>query len=234
MVTEKIEVPLKKSCQDLQNDIHAIDVQYREADHVHTRYKDVKKSLQEDAARFEKNIRQIQEELKAQQLDIDKLQEITEEAHKLRGVARNVLMKEERLALSSANTRDRQATDGQKLVMEKKQDLEKLEKRIFQGGKLQIARPETEVTDEMIDSPSPPPQPVDVLSEIFETLKIVTGSVSVNEVLERFKSQKDTFSRLCHLRKAGEDDKHKLEKQMERLTVELETQKYAEAKDAET
>lgn len=51
--------------------------------------------------------------------------------------------------------------------------------------------------------------------------------------MEKFQAQKETSKRLALLRTKGEDDKHQLEKEMERMTMELESQKYAEAKDME-
>lgn len=68
--------PIVKSIRDIQNNIHAVDVQQREAAHVRTRYKAIKQSLLDDAGRFEGNIKALEEELKNQQVDIDKLQEV--------------------------------------------------------------------------------------------------------------------------------------------------------------
>lgn len=52
-------------------------------------------------------------------------------------------------------------------------------------------------------------------------------------MLEKFESQKETTNRLSLLRKSGEIDKHHLEKQLERLTIEMETNRYTESKDIE-
>lgn len=52
-------------------------MQQREAEHVRIRYKDIKKTLQDDAALFESNIRKLEEELHRQDLDIDRLQKVT-------------------------------------------------------------------------------------------------------------------------------------------------------------
>lgn len=84
-------------------------------------------------------------------------------------------MKEERNALASAASRDKQANNGRKLVLDRKQDLERLEKKIFQIHK-PVARPETEVTDEgQNESSTPPPNELEVFTEVFEKLKIATG-----------------------------------------------------------
>lgn len=51
-------------------------MQQREAEHVRIRYKDIKKTLQDDAALFESNIKKLEEELHLQDLDIDRLQKV--------------------------------------------------------------------------------------------------------------------------------------------------------------
>lgn len=63
--------------QELQNSIHAIQVQWREAEHVRIRYKEIKHLLLEDAARFESNIGYTKIELQRQQLDIEHLKEVS-------------------------------------------------------------------------------------------------------------------------------------------------------------
>lgn len=74
---DKLAEPLKKSIRDLQNNIHAIEVQFREAGHVCVRYRSIRQSLLDDAGRFEGNIKAVEAELKNQQFDIDKLQEVS-------------------------------------------------------------------------------------------------------------------------------------------------------------
>jgi hypothetical protein len=53
-----------------------VEVQLREANHISVRYKDIKKSLQRDAARFESNIKRIEEELEEQTADVNRLQQV--------------------------------------------------------------------------------------------------------------------------------------------------------------
>lgn len=74
---DKLTEPLKNSIRDLQNNIHAVEVQLREAGHVRVRYKSIRQTLLDDSGRFEGNIKTIEDELKNQRFDIDKLQEVT-------------------------------------------------------------------------------------------------------------------------------------------------------------
>ncbi|XP_063907238.1 uveal autoantigen with coiled-coil domains and ankyrin repeats [Zophobas morio] len=236
-VVEKVDKPTRKATCDLQNSIHAVEIQLREANHISVRYRDIKKSLMRDAARFESNIKKIEEQLEEQKSDINALQQVMNEATQKRGTARNHLLREEKLATAKANSRDRQTSEGRRLVTKRRQELELLEKRIFQVTKSN-PRPstgtaedvQTATDDEIPETPSPPEN---VLSRAFEVLKQATGASSTEQVLQKFSAQRDTLERLIMLREKAEEEKMTLEKELEDLTSELEFYKYAEVKDSE-
>lgn len=53
-----------------------MEIQFREASHINAKYKEVGKSLLEDASRFESMIKQIEDDIRDQQFDIAKLQSV--------------------------------------------------------------------------------------------------------------------------------------------------------------
>nr|XP_022904748.1 coiled-coil domain-containing protein 151 [Onthophagus taurus] len=231
----KLEAPIKKQKKELENSIHAVQVQWREAEHVRTRYKEIRKSLLQDSAKFEANIAKTKQQLQLQQIEINRLEEVNAQANKMRAIARNNLQKEEKDALKAAKEREKQAVDGKRLIMERKQELEKLEKKIFQSGKMQTLRPETDGEDSnFMQTPTPPIlDPLEEFRDDFETLKEATGGTTIDDVLERFLAQKDTSIRLNSLRKSGEENKRKLEVKQDNLNAQLESLQFAEVKDAE-
>ncbi|XP_028149342.1 tropomyosin-1, isoforms 33/34 [Diabrotica virgifera virgifera] len=233
-LSKKVEVPVKKSTTELQNNIHAMEVQVREAMHVKNRYSDIFRSLKTDSDNFEGNIKKLEEALDVQRVDIEKLQKVMDEASRMRSLARGILLKEEKSVNDSVLRREKEAAEGRRLVNERKQELERLEKKIFLGGKLPV-RPEPEGAEDAQDEEKcpTPPHPVEVMSQAFEILKQATGGTSTEEVLERYKSQKETDEKLMHLRTKTEEEKKKLERKMEALNAKLDSFKYAEAKEAE-
>lgn len=176
----------------------------------------------------------------------------------MRGTARAALLQQEKAALQTAKSQSHQLTEGKRLVLKGKQELEKLERRIFQSGR-PLLRSEPEVGEDsqiILEESSTSPQNDDIIESIFETLKqttgigllfarfiiffflifkhfILSGSSTYEEVVDRFRAQKDTDVRLNRLRNNSEVEKRQLEKKQEALTMELEHYKYAEAKDAE-
>lgn len=239
-LSETVEKPVKKATSELQNSIHAVEVQLREASHIKDRYLDIRRSLKDDSDKFESNIGNLEEEIEKQRVDTGKLQTIMDEATRMRTIARKKLLREEKSTQQLAHKRDKEANEGKRLVNERKNELERLERRLFQYGKLSSARPEPEgaedggnVGDEDAKPETPPPHPFDTICEQFDVLKEATGASSAEEVLERFNSQKDTKDRLIELRNNREEEKKELEIKVDEFNRKLDAFKYAEVKEAE-
>lgn len=98
----------------------------------------------------------------------------------MRANARGTLVQEEQAASSSAAARDRQAIEGKQLVEQCKEELEKLEKQIFQVGKTpakQEAEEQQEEGNAQAESlEEPEPHPLEALTEVFQLLKQATGA----------------------------------------------------------
>ncbi|XP_066152777.1 outer dynein arm-docking complex subunit 3 isoform X2 [Euwallacea fornicatus] len=176
------------------------------------------------------------QEKKELELKVDKpVSKILEEAMRRKGRARGNLLKEEKLASSGANERELAATEGRRLVNERKSELEKLERRLFITGKLSVRQePEGVEADVEDDSASvTPPHPVENKAQELEFLKRATGGTTTQEVLERFQGQKETEKRLNELRDQLETEKKSIENNMETLRFKLEGYKYSESREAE-
>jgi hypothetical protein len=62
---------------------------------------------------------------------------------------------------------------------------------------------------------------------------LLVGETDVEQVLQRFVSQKETLSRLSYLRSITEKDKQEAQSQRDCLATELEAFKFAEVKGDE-
>lgn len=60
-----------------------------------------------------------------------------------------------------------------------------------------------------------------------------SGASSCDDVLDKFRAQKDTRTRLDYLKKTTESEKRQLEIKQETLSAELERYKYAQERDKE-
>lgn len=115
-------------------------------------------------------------------------------------------------------------------VLERKMELERLEKMIFQSrprddfdcsrGRGQGAKDASK--DEVAR-----------LEETFAKLRGATGVSRTEDILNRFLGQRATKDNLQKMRVATEREKTELEKQRQRLVDEMETRKFSEARNAE-
>ena len=116
-------------------------------------------------------------------------------------------------------------------VLERKTELERLEKMIFHSrprddfdtrGESHVQHAEDITKDE-----------VTRLEETFAKLRSATGVSRSEDVLNRFLGQRATKDNLQKMRLATEQEKMDLEKQRLQLIDEMEMRKFSETKDAE-
>lgn len=121
----------RKLVYHLENEIHRTNVQWTEAEHVRKKYKSIRASLMADAERFEKSLLELEDALREQQADINRMQEVHHEAIQMRDATKVVLLRQEHNAHSSSKSRERQAFDFRRQVEERKMELERLERKLF-------------------------------------------------------------------------------------------------------
>lgn len=125
----------RKLVYQLENEIHRTEVQWTEAEHVRKKYISIKASLMADAERFEKSLLELEDALREQQADINRMQEVHQEAIQMRDATKVVLMRQEHNAHTSSKSRERQAFDFRRQVEERKMELERLERKLFTTSK---------------------------------------------------------------------------------------------------
>lgn len=125
----------RKLVYHLENEIHRTNVQWTEAEHVRKKYKSIKASLMADAERFEKSLLELEDALREQQADINRMQEVHREAIQMRDATKVVLLRQEHNAHTSSKSRERQAFDFRRQVEERKMELERLERKLFTTSK---------------------------------------------------------------------------------------------------
>ncbi|XP_058976657.1 golgin subfamily A member 6-like protein 7 [Musca domestica] len=231
----------KLVCQ-LENQIHRTNVQWMEAEHIRKKYRSIEASLMNDAERFEKSLRELEVALSEQQQEINRLQEIHNEAIEMRDSAKVILQRQEHQANISQKTRERQAMEFRKLVEQRKMELERIGRKLFFEGKTlhhqdsigsSSGEPHTGKPEAEEDENSQLKNVTGGMEELFKNLMEVSGATSPHEVFERFSSQKESALRLNYLRAAAEAEKNSLEQLRENLTKELESSKFSDVKEKE-
>uniref|UniRef100_A0A1I8PWU3 Uncharacterized protein n=1 Tax=Stomoxys calcitrans TaxID=35570 RepID=A0A1I8PWU3_STOCA len=232
----------KLVCQ-LENQIHRTNVQWMEAEHIRKKYRSIEASLMNDAERFEKSLRELEAALSEQRQEINRLQEINNEAIEMRDSAKVILQRQEQQANISQKTREKQAQEFRKLVEQRKQELERIGRKLFVESTKTVTHqdsigsssgePQTGKTETDEDENSQLKSVTGDMEDLFKNLMEVSGATSPHEVFERFSSQKESALRLNYLRAAAESEKNSLEQLRESLTKELESSKFSDVKEKE-
>ncbi|KAJ1523499.1 hypothetical protein ONE63_001351 [Megalurothrips usitatus] len=224
----------QKERNTLENHIHRIEMNMMEADHVKRKYLSIRASLLDDSVEFESSLRNMEDVIMKQELEIKHLEEINNEALALRDSTKTMLLRQEASAMSISKARERQLQEFKMRVEERKAALEQLERRIFPTGRPVIQREDSQGTpDSGQTADDDCARKTEFYESAFLKLKEATGVTETDEVLQRFLGQKETKSRLTYLRKVTEDEKRKLEKRKEVMMAQLEAFKFAEVKDKE-
>ncbi|PSN45156.1 hypothetical protein C0J52_03936 [Blattella germanica] len=234
----------------LENQIHRVEMNLMEAEHVKKKYRVIRGSLLEDGVAFESTLIKIEEAIKKQEAEIRQLKDVHSEALGLRDATRTTLTRQELNAVNAAKTREKELQDLRYRVEERRLELERLERRIFPAGRSLLHQDSTSSLEQAEsaadDSASkgtrtrgrPRQRWIDnVMTDVREfgilNWKEKARQTDSEDVLKRFLSQKDTLSRLSYLRTITEEEKQELLKKRDYMMAELEAFKFAEVKDTE-
>lgn len=214
-----------------------------EAEHIRKKYRSIEASLMTDAERFERSLRELERSLNEQKAEIERLQQVHNEAIEMRDAAKVILQRQEQQANLSQKTRERQALDFRKQVEARKLELERIGRKLFAETKTLVHQDSvgsssgdqhTAKTENGEEEPVSQLESVTSdMESLFKQLMEASGATSPYEVFERFSAQKESAARLTYLRKAAEVEKANLEAEREALTSELEASKFSDVKESE-
>ncbi|KAK0171981.1 hypothetical protein PV328_005364 [Microctonus aethiopoides] len=237
-IEKKLEHPLKKKIVDLENQLHRVSVMQMEADTVRKKYRSVRANLKADAAFYVSSLRNLEQSIKEQEMEIKQLQGVKEEAVELRDITKEVLTQQEIEAMNKSKERDNVLLDYRQRVEDRRMELERLERMIFPTTRLPPRDDDFDVAEKPAENGIDNVGGISTgemtyLGEAFTKLRSATGVTRNEEVLDRFLGQRATKEKLQKMRTTMEEDKINLEKRRQQLTAEIEMQKFSETKDAD-
>lgn len=219
----------------LENEIHKMEVQWNEAEHIRKKYRAIKNSLMMDSEKFESTLLKMETSMREQQQEINRLQAVYEEALQMRDSTKSVLTKQEQTTIASNKTRLRQSEEFRRQVEDRKAELERLERKIFAApapGKM--IHQESGASSGKIDEEDAAVRESKTQMEAnLKKLMGVTGVTVANELVERFLAQREASARLTYLRNVTEHEKKRLESQREQLTLQLDIFKFSDNRESE-
>ncbi|XP_058809514.1 outer dynein arm-docking complex subunit 3 [Phymastichus coffea] len=230
----------KKTMTRLENQLHRVSVMQMEADTVRKKYRSVRASLKADASFYASYLDSLEESIREQQSEINRLQNVKAEAIALRDTTKETLTKQEIEAMHTTKERETVIQEYRKRVEDRKIELERLERMMFSTRA--VTRDEFapsrnknhDAQHQSVEEVQDPRQvELDKLEESFVKLRNATGVSRTEDVLNRFLAQKATKEKLKKMQANAEEEKIQLEKRRQQLTVEIEMHKFSETKDSD-
>ncbi|KAK9304887.1 hypothetical protein QLX08_003847 [Tetragonisca angustula] len=227
----KTENPSRNKIVKLEVLLEHIRMMQIKANIARMKYRSMCSDLKQKSVLYASSLKNLEDEIKEQESEIKRLQSVKEEAIALKDHMQETLIKEEIEVTNCSRERYAVLEEYRQRVLERKMELERLEKMIFQSrprddfdtrGKSHVQVTEDISNDE-----------VTRLEETFAKLRSATGVSRSEDVLNRFLGQRATKDNLQKMRVATEQEKMALEKQRLQLIDEMETRKFSETKDAE-
>ncbi|EAT37842.1 AAEL010214-PA [Aedes aegypti] len=230
----------RKLITHLENEIHRTSVQWMEAEHIR-RIQGIKLALMRDAEKFESSLLDLEQAITEQQAEITKLEAVHKEAMQMRDNTKSILQRQEQTTHFANKAREKQALDFRRQVEERKQELERLERKIFSTGKtmvhqesvLSASGDHSAGKGEGDDSSGHDKETASEMEQKFKKLMQATGVSAASEVVDRFLAQREASARLTYLRTVTENEKKQLESQRELMTAQLDAFKFADVKDSD-
>ncbi|XP_043579403.1 outer dynein arm-docking complex subunit 3 [Bombus pyrosoma] len=228
---EKIENPLRNKIVKLEVRLERIRMMQIKANIARMKYRSMCSDLKQRSVLYASSLKSLEDEIKEQENEMKRLEKAKEEAITLKDNMQETLIKEEIEVTNCSKERHAVLEEYRERVLERKTELERLEKMIFHSrprddfdtrGESHVQHAEDITKDE-----------VTRLEETFAKLRSATGVSRSEDVVNRFLGQRATKDNLQKMRLATEQEKMALEKQRLQLVDEMEMRKFSETKDAE-
>nr|XP_029136905.1 coiled-coil domain-containing protein 151 isoform X2 [Labrus bergylta] len=205
--------------RSLKNSLEKTQFKFKEAESIMASYKKVKSHLQGQLDSLEAEILKHREEL-------NNMQSMNTDAQLSKEAAKMELQQQEESLHKERKERERIIASYRKKAEEHKAQAEKLDRRAQRA----TIQPDELSSEAQRSSPRMPGEEEKVLStfeEAFRRIKEATGVTDIQEIVERFISQKETHQRLEKLKEDNEKVLQQLQEQKELLNQQFQDMKYS-------
>ncbi|XP_010732918.2 coiled-coil domain-containing protein 151 [Larimichthys crocea] len=221
---KKEEVAMK--LRALENSLEKTQFKCKEAENIMTNYQKLKSQLQEESLTFQGQLDSLEAEILKHREELHNMQVMNNDAQLSKETAKAELQHQEELLHKERKERERIIASYRRKVEERKAQAEKLDKR---------AQRTTMQPDELSSEPqrSSPrvageeEKAISTFEEAFRRIKEATRVTDIQEIAERFISQKDTHQHLEKLRDENEKELQQLKEQKELLNQQFLDMKYS-------
>ncbi|CAJ1053804.1 coiled-coil domain-containing protein 151 [Xyrichtys novacula] len=210
----------------LKNSLEKTQFKCKEAESIMANYQKVKSHLQDEALTFQGQLDSLEEGILKHREELSNMQSIYTTAQLSKEAAKAELQKQEEQLYKERKERERVIAHYRKKVEERKAQAEKADRR----GQRAAMQPDELSSEPQRSSPRMAGEEEKVIStfeEAFRRIKEAAGVTDIQEIVERFISQKETHQRLEKLKEDNEKVLLQLKEQKELLSQQFQDMKYS-------
>ncbi|KAM6941437.1 coiled-coil domain-containing protein 151 [Lycodopsis pacificus] len=208
----------------LENSLEKTQFKCKEAENIMMNYQKLKSHLQEESVTFGSQLDGLEAEILKHRDELHDMQVMNNKAQLSKDAAKVELQQQEELLYKERKERERIIASCRKKVEERKAQAEKVDRR-------RTTMQPDEVNSEAQRSPSrmgsEEDKTISTFEEAFQQIKEATGVTDVQEIVERFISQKETHQHLEKLKGGNEKVLQQLKEQKQLLSQQFQDMKYS-------
>mmetsp|Transcript_53904 Transcript_53904/g.138858 ORF Transcript_53904/g.138858 Transcript_53904/m.138858 type:complete len:539 (-) Transcript_53904:412-2028(-) len=231
--------PEMRQIRVLENRLDKAMIKYNEAQSIRKTYEAIVKRLKEERIGFDNQLATIERTLKAKERDYEELLLLSHDAYHAKEMAQAELHRFEQGVMEERNQRDKEVQEKKALVeqrvamnkrLENHQKMLKQQQEMDKQGERQLK--EMSATSDLTagissDYAHEERQKLMDYEEAFHAIKEATGVSDVNEVIQKFLTQKDTQSNLSQLTEDNQANIDKLTEERRKLRLQVEELKFS-------
>ncbi|XP_062296057.1 coiled-coil domain-containing protein 151 [Scomber scombrus] len=210
----------------LENNLEKTQFKCKEAENIMTNYLKLKSHMQEESLTFQGQLDSLEGEILKNREELHNLQVMNSEAQLSKETAKVELQQQEELLYKERKDRERIISSYRKKVEERKAQAEKVDRRA-QRAAMQPDELSSEAQRSTTRMAGEEEKTISTFEEAFQRIKEATGVTNIQEIVERFISQKETHQHLEKLKEENEKVLLQLKEQKELLYQQFQEMRYS-------
>ncbi|XP_032383331.1 coiled-coil domain-containing protein 151 isoform X2 [Etheostoma spectabile] len=210
----------------LENSLEKTQFKCKEAENIMTNYQKLKSHLQEESLTFHGQLDSLEAEILKHREELQNMQVMNNNAQLSKEAAKVELQQQEELLYKERKEREHIIASYRRKVDERKAHAEKVDRRA-QRTTMQPDELSSEAQRSTPRMAGEEEKAISSFEEAFQRIKEATGVTDIQEIVERFITQKETHQHLEQLRKENEKVLQQLKEQKELLNQHFQDMKYS-------
>ncbi|XP_034389843.1 coiled-coil domain-containing protein 151 isoform X2 [Cyclopterus lumpus] len=210
----------------LENSLEKTQFKCKEAENIMINYQKLKSNLQEESLTFQSQLDSLEADILKHREELHNMQVMNTNAQLSKEDAKVDLQQQEELLYKESKERERIIASYRKKVEERKAQAEKIDRR----AQRTTIQPDELSSEAQRSTPRIGGEEEKVIStfeEAFRQIKEATGVTDIQEIVERFISQKETHQHLEKLKGENVQALQQLKEQKELLNQQFQHMKYS-------